>query len=1192
MFTLHLKKVVIQGFKSFPDKVQIEFKDGITGIVGPNGSGKSNVSDAIRWVLGEQSVKTLRGNTMEDIIFTGTDKRRPLGFAEVTLILDNKDGGLLIEYSEVSITRRMFRNGESEYYINKNSCRLKDIKELLMDTGIGKDGYSIIGQGRVDEILSAKSEDRRVIFEEAAGIVKYKNRKEESEVKLKKTEENLVRINDIISELEKQAIPLKEQSISAKEYLKLSNSLKELEVNYYIDEIDKLKYEIEEVNKIKLENQKELEFNTNEKENIKSQSLQLDKELKMLDSQIEELQSKRYENQSLIEKNDSNNVLYAERENYLKEEEERVKNQIDSLNTEKKELLNQREDIARNIQAVNNKLNVLNKKFSEMNSKMEDVDSEIKNKEIEIENKKDSVIGSFNEISERKSNINSCSVFKDNIEKRITQLEKENKKLNSVIQENKDKLAIMSDNIENKKLNLDSLKINKNRTLEEKNNIESKIQKITEEINGLREIYQGKLSNYKLLKNMKDDYEGYYKSVKNVIFSCKKDKSLGKGVRGVVAELISVDKKYERAIEVALGSSLQHIVVDTEFVAERIIDYLKKNNLGRVTFLPLSSIKGRKISYKLNDDEGVIGIASDLIKFNDEYKDIFNYLLGRVVIVKDLKCGIKLAKKCNYSFKIVTLDGDVINAGGSMTGGSYASNNVGFLGRDRQIHELNKDMISIKSNIEKSTQIYKKLNVHVESLKNKIDEFNEEINKINIEIIKDENVYNRLIENSSDNNSSINEYHNEIKELRKNMNDIEIQMKTTREELKEIEQKRTSDQDRLNSVIDYLNERKIYREQIAKKLTNIQVEKASLEKGLDSYKSEMKKIEIEYSDLLSKEEQYYNEQKSSKEELEKIDQLKEKLQNGKLKLEKSLCEHNNMLSQLKKDKEHKLAKSHEIQNKIESLDYKLNILEKKAMELDMKIEKSNMHLNNYLSKMLEDYNLKYDEAILLKKPINKTNLKKDIKGIRESINKLGNVNLMSIDEYEKVTKRLDFIKNQRNDLLHGKESLKVVINDLESKMEKQFVDQLEIIKINFNETFKELFGGGKASICLKDENDVLNCGIDIVAQPPGKKLQNLSLLSGGEKSLTAVALLFAILKTKPTPFCILDELDAALDEANVCRYARYLRKLSKDIQFIVITHRKNTMEVADVLYGITMEEEGISKIISVKLTDRFKEEAS
>ncbi|MCF6466406.1 chromosome segregation protein SMC [Clostridium sp. Cult2] len=1192
---MHLKKIEIQGFKSFADKVEIEFKEGITAIVGPNGSGKSNIADAIRWVLGEQSIKTLRGSRMEDIIFSGTDKRRPLGYTEVTITFDNNDGVIPVDYQEVAITRRMFRSGESEYYLNKNSCRLKDIKELFMDTGVGKDGYSIIGQGRVDEILSTRPEDRRNIFEEAAGIVKYKTKKIEAEKKLEKTDANLIRIKDLIHELTNQSENLKEQSEKATIFLQLSNRLKEIDINLLIRKIDELEKEIDNSKEEKETLQEQMNEMIDKKNGIENNFNLMKGKIEDLDSSMDVIGKERTETINLLNKSKSGLILLEEKKKFYLKDIERLTKEIEELNLRLKDLEKEKLNLLNVKSSLEEELHLFKEDFNSKNINLEKLNEKIKIKEKEIEGKKDNAIEVYNLIREKKSKINGFSSFKENINKRINQVEREMDFLWEKEKEDKELLKkIEKEELEKKEeIILENKKLASLR-LEEKDH-KNRLDILYKEINQNKAELQGKISNYNLLKNMEADYEGYYKSVKNLMLACKKVESLKNKLIGVVADLITVDEKYEKAIDVGLGGSLQNIVTKDERDAKFIIDYLRENKLGRVTFLPISTIKGNPIYISSNDREkyNILGLGSELVTFDKEYKNIFEYLLGRTIVVGDLNEAIKVAKKFNYSYRVVTLKGDIINAGGSMTGGSLPKVSGNLLNRKYRIEKIKKDINNISKAQNNFEEEKNHLKLTIEDNLNKLKEQEEKLQNSNIEIIKIENEKNRINIELGRSKESLDKYKDEISRLNLELDSMEKDEEVLLEELNLIDQENNIAQENIKELMLKFEEVKIIREEAMKEVTDAKIQMNLIENKLINNEEKIESLGTELENTI-------HSIKAKKEELLKNNEEIDNIVNGIFLMEEEISKYTILkesqdkdYSDMKEEKDILMKDFYYEQNRLNKINEEMNELSKIINKWDLKETRFSVQLDNIHVKLMEDYELEYMDAMKLWVEIDDIKLaNEEVKKLKNEIKKIGTVNLSSIEDYKLVKNRLEFITKQHEDLLLAKENLHEVIADMESKMKKQFLYNFNNINEKFNEVFSTLFDGGKASLVLEDEENILTCGIEIEAQPPGKRLQNLTLLSGGEKSLTAVALLFAILKIKPTPFCILDEIDAALDEANINRYTNYLKNFSDNTQFIMITHRRSTMEMADVLYGVTMEEEGISKIISVKLTDNLEEIAS
>ncbi|WMM26728.1 chromosome segregation protein SMC [Tissierella sp. MB52-C2] len=1192
---MQLKKVEIQGFKSFADKTEIKIKNGITAIVGPNGSGKSNISDAIRWVLGEQSVKNLRGSKMEDVIFAGTGKRKPLGYAEVTITFNNKNGQIPIDYEEIAVTRRMFRSGESEYYINKNSCRLKDIRELFMDTGIGKDGYSIIGQGRIEEILSNRPEDRRHIFEEAAGIVKYKSKKEEAERKLDKTQDNLIRIKDLIFELSSQLEVLEIQSEKANYFTELYNRLKELEINLSIRDIRKLNIQIDEINEEKTILEKELNQKVLDRDLFENKFNLLKKTIEELESNIEDYRNKNSSIINELDKDQNQVAIIEEKERFYNKDLDRLKEEKTNLINRLEELSITNDDLIKEKSLAEEEYNILLERYNEKNIELEKELETLQEKEKHIELEKNNMIKIYNKSSDRKSELNSINSFNENIEKRIFQLKKE---IDSMYTE-KNSNANFYDEVSKKEEDLQEELSALNQSLQsikgkEKDTSEL-LESINKNINTNNMEIQSKTSSFKLLKNMEEDYEGYYKGVKSLLKAAKRESQLKEGLIGVVAELIKVDEKFERAIDISLGSNVQNIVTETEGDAKRIIEYLKRNKLGRVTFLPLNVIKGNTLDISIQDREEfkIHGLGYELVDYNKKYESIFKFLLGRTVIIENMDYGIKLANKYNHSLRIVTLDGEVLNPGGSMTGGSQGNSSISIISRKGRIEKLLKD-------IEKLNKVQEELNQEKTIYISKLTEFKEQIIELDKSIKETEHSIINIGNQKEKYISEINRLKESIEKAEKEINNLDTEVKEYKNKeieiidlLSKLDKEIIDKKEEIKNLTIAYNEEKSIREEKMKNITDTKISLNLLNSNINNLQEKWNKNKAEVHSI--------NNSMKEKEEMiilnmENIDEINK----TKANLNKKIEELNLIAQDIKRELEDLISNKTKFmeefyseQNKLNEINKAMGESEKKLNSNEVKLARMTVQLENYHKKLNDDYELSFEEAL---------NYEVEIKNIQEAIiesrklkveiKELGTVNLSSIEEYKNLKERLDFILEQQRDLINAKENLKEVIKDMETNMKTQFIMNFKKINDNFQDIFKNLFNGGQAELVLEDEENILNSGIEIKAQPPGKKLQSLTLLSGGEKSLTAVALLFAILTLKPSPFCILDEIDAALDEANISRYTNYLKTFYENTQFVLITHRKTTMEIADILYGVAMEEEGVSKLISVKLKDNIDEIAS
>ena len=1180
---MYLKRLEMQGFKSFADKTILEFMPGLTVVIGPNGSGKSNVVDCIKWVLGEQSMKTLRTGKSSDIIFAGTQNRKSLGYAEASLVFDNSDGKLPIEYTEVTITRKIYRSGETGYFINKVPCRLKDVLELFMDTGIGKDGYSIIGQGKIDDILSTKSEDRRNVFEEAAGIVKYKARKEESEKKLEHTKLNLLRINDILTEIETNLVPLKEQADKARKYLDLKQELKNIEVGLFTYNIEKYKKDIQKITEDVESITESCNLEEGKLEKIKIIKDELKNTIDELTEKIESMQNIGFESQKKQEQINSDiNVFKSKVENneqnierYNKEIQE-LQNKIKVSEAEITSKLDKKTSLKENKEKF---VNELNEKQNELNKIMET----FSDKELKIEESKRKVEENTDKKYNLESDIKAQNTNISNIDKRIIQLEKE---ISSNISE-KDKISFAKNDIQKEFYEAQK---NKNDTAkqletinEKKQNVEDLIKNYDMQINNLTQEMRMKESRHRFLVETEKEKDGYARSVKALLKDCENIKELGKGMNGALADLIDVPEKYQTSIEMALGANLQNIVTENEQDAKKLIEHLRKNNLGRASFLPITAVKGRKIENIKGKTQGIQGIASDLIKYDKKYEQIIYSLLGRTLIVDNMDNAILVAKNNNYSFRIVTLDGDVINPSGGMTGGSVAKKTINILGRSKEIEKLSKEIDSLKNKIREIDNEKQEVLVSSKEVFDKEQELTKNLQEIEI-------TYNVGLQKQEGINNEISRIEKTIEKLKKE----EDSLKSQKEEIQKNVVVNTKNIESINKINGELQE-VIDKFASANKETQNRVDDlnfdiTNLKISVSSFDESENSIE-EITNMINQEIQ--NNKNNIEIKAKQIKDCKKEIGNLKIQIEDSIKKieqikddvknSGNNIEQLRQDRI-KANEKLDAKEKEQSEEFSIiEDLKSQIVKLDAKKNKIDEDLNEEVNKLWDEYELTPNATDEFVKPENIALTQKKVNNLHADIRDLGSINVGSIEEYKSLQKRYDFMCEQRLDLENTMSKLNKMIIDITNTMKEQFKEKFAIINKNFGEVFKELFGGGKASISLEDENNVLECGINIIAQPPGKKLQNMLSLSGGERAFTAIALLFAILKMNPAPFCVLDEIEAALDDVNVYRYAEYLKKFSPDTQFLVITHRKGTMEAADTVYGVTMEEKGISKLLSMKL---------
>lgn len=1188
---MYLKRLEMQGFKSFADRITIEFNSGITAVVGPNGSGKSNISDAIRWVLGEQSAKTLRGGKMEDVIFAGTEHRKQLGFAEVSLTIDNEDHALPIDYSEVTITRRVYRSGESEYFINKSPCRLKDVNELLLDTGIGKDGYSIIGQGRVDEILSSKSEERRALFEEASGIMKYKVRKIEAEKKLELTKQNLLRINDIINELETQLEPLKQQSDVAKRYLNLRDTLKELEINVYIENISKYKEKIKEFEESYISIKEDIDNENKKLEDITLLNQKKLSMLKELEIKLDNSKQEFYNIENSLEKCNSEIKLNDERRNNLSSNISRLDSEIEEI---EKKLSN----ISEEETAKNEKIKYLNERLAEYNGKLEEAEknlqallSTLDEHERHIENLKSDIMDKLDLQSDKKTQINNVKNHIEVINKRKLSIDEEVRQLALEKDRETMKKEDLCDSISKTKNLIKGIKDKLETLNRKKAELAQALEAERKKQNAVKSDIQFKTSRQKMLKDMERNLEGYSKSVKLLLQACQNSPQLGKGIHGALAQLIKVESKYETAIEMTLGGALQNIVTSTEEDAKRAIEYLKNNRLGRATFLPISSVNGKtfddNILRDIMNQEGFIGVASDLISYNPEYKGIILSFLGKVVIVDNLDSGIKMARKFGYSFRIVTLEGDILSTTGSMSGGSKEHRESGILSRNREVQELEEALVRLKAEETALEESINELNRELGTVINDISIEEDSLKNNELIVIRDESHLAQIEDNIKRIIARIEMLRQEKEQLSRQVQNTEQELSKYLEELNQIENEIAEAKRIVAEYQEKHKEGQSARDALHRDITDYKISVNSILDSIAGVNEAIERIASERESLTKSIERKRLEKNKNFEEVKSLNEKNEGLKllikgYEEEKLGKTL-----EIDRIVEERKELEKETQDILNKIAEINKNILLLQEEHNRIEVKKAKIESEMEAIQNRMWDEYELTYTNALVFKKDIGSiAQAQKQINEIRNEIKELGPVNVAAIDDYIKTKERFEFMTAQRNDMEQAEEKLRKVIDEMTSIMKRQFLEQFKLINDNFNMVFRELFDGGHAELILLDKENVLESGIEIEVQPPGKKLQNLMLLSGGEKAFTAIALLFAILRLNPTPFCVLDEIEAALDDANVNKFAQYLKKHSHLTQFAVITHRKGTMEVCDTLYGVTMQEHGVSKVVSLKLGEK------
>ena len=1182
---MYLKNIEVQGFKSFANKINFKFHNGITGIVGPNGSGKSNVADAVRWVLGEQRIKQLRGASMQDVIFSGTELRKPLGSAFVAITLDNSDHQLAIDYDEVTVSRRLYRSGESEYMINGTICRLKDVNELFYDTGIGKEGYSIIGQGQIDKILSGKPEERRELFDEAAGIVKFKRRKYAAQKKLEDEKQNLIRVNDILAELEKQIEPLEKQSEKAKVYLKKKEELKTLDVNVFLVENIKIKEQLDSADeKLQIANT-DLEDTTQKYESIKEEYEQIESRIELLDQEIEKARATLTDTGVMRSKLEGEINVLKEQINSAQGNEEHLRNRIETIQTvihgknqEKEGLLQEKEEI-------DEKLTALEQTREEARGLLEEVQNRIEVLNSQIEEGKNTIIDALNNRATIKSKIGRFDTMLEQIQIRKAEL-------NSRLLRAKSDEAAQAATIKNLEEEFERVSKAIQDLNDEQEVLEEKLAGMREELANkdqkLRDTqvsYHQEKSKLEALSNLTERYEGYGGAVKAVM----EHKSEEKGIIGVVADIIQVDAKYETAIEVALGGNIQNIVTEDEETAKRMIAHLKKTKAGRATFLPLTSIKNPQ-EFKNEEalhEKGVIGMADELVKIDKKYKDVAKSLLGRIVVVDNVDNAVKIAGKYQYSIRMVTIEGELLVPGGAISGGTF-KNNSNLLGRRREMEALEKkvkeyviEIDRILEDIEQTKAARNKLRLAIEDIKGQLQRKFIEQNTARLNVSQARERKDEAAEGSEELRTEEQDLDAQIKEIQESKSNIIKELEDSEKLEKDMEE-------RIGVFQGQLEEERTKESEQSAKVSEWDVEVEKMRQAADFHKQNVDRIMGEI-------ERYELELQEVKDGLELGKEEIERKKENILEIEKTILASHTTQSdtelKLKEDissKEELSAKQKNFFTEREALSKQISSLDKEVYRLNSQKEKLEESIESQINYMWDEYEITLSDASAMRdeEMTDLSAMKKSISGLKDEIRKLGDVNVNAIEDYKNLMERYTFLKTQHDDLVEAEQTLLGIIEELDTSMRKQFNEKFSEINKEFDKVFKELFGGGKGTLELIEDEDVLEAGIRIIAQPPGKKLVNMMQMSGGEKSLTAICLLFAIQNLKPSPFCLLDEIEAALDENNVGRFAKYLHKLTKNTQFIVITHRRGTMEKADRLYGITMQEKGISTLVSVNLIDK------
>ncbi len=1182
---MRLKKLEIYGFKSFAERTEMTFEDGITGIVGPNGCGKSNISDAVRWVLGEQSAKTLRGAKMEDVIFNGTEKRRKLSYCEVILVFDNESRSLPIDFSEVAVARRVYRNGDSEYSINQSPCRLKDVIELFRDTGIGKEGYSLIGQGRIDEILSVKSEDRRQIFEEAAGIVKYKVRKNEAERRIQNTRDNLSRVEDILNELNMRIEPLRQQSEDAREYLQLTGELKQLELNVFLTRSERYTERLQELHQSFEAMQKAIAEADAREAALTERRDAAQENLMLLE---EEAAQGRDAVQGMIQKVEAGEgavSVLKERIAALERDHERLSADFEAAQQGEGGVDKQLELLKDRIEVEGAEIESARAQLSVDEEELSKREGTLQQSEEKIEQLKQALIDTMNRMSDVRSEQARLTAMQDALTARIASLKEEE-------QEGETDRGGFDERVReadgryqqefSQKQELESLV---SRSVERVRQLGEHTEELNEKVKTLTAQRQELASRLRVLEEMQRDYEGYQHSVKNVLMQAKRTQN--SGVHGVVANLINVPKDLERAIDMVLGAALQNVVVDREEDAKRMIDYLRGNHLGRATFLPISAVRGRTLDpgeRKVLSMPGCVGLASELIKYDKTYQGVIENLLGRTVVAKDLDSGIEIMRAGRHQFRLVTLEGDVMHSGGSMSGGSVQSRVTSLLSREREIAEHKKSLEQALRELELAQAELSKMDEERGQLKRERGELYDRLHQQEIACAREEahlkaaqGELNAHLERSS-------RVLGARAQLEEQLNDVHKSLQGLSGQQGDEQQQHQDRQRQIQAQQALLFELRSDAAKLRESVTGSRVTLAAQERGLDALTADHKRLTDQRSDitrllsensglLLKCEQELLAGRVQLQQDVEKLDAGKQQLEAAR-----------EVFREIEERRMGAQASIKQLGDALDQLRTETDDFTERCHRAEMQISRVEGEFKQLTDRIWEDYELSYEGAQQYREEgFMLADSEKRISQIKSRIREMGSVNVAAVDEYRQTSERWSELNTQRDDLLKAELDLQGIIEELVRKMEKQFTEQFQLLNANFQQTFVQLFGGGQAELRLVDPKDALGSGIEIVAQPPGKKLQLLSLLSGGERALTAIAILFAMLRLKPTPFCFLDEIEAALDDANIDHYAEFLKDFARKTQFVVVTHRKGTMERCDALYGVAMEEKGVSRLVSVRL---------
>ena len=1181
---MYLKSIEVHGFKSFANKLVFEFHNGITGIVGPNGSGKSNVADAVRWVLGEQSAKQLRGSSMQDVIFAGTELRKPQSYAYVALTISNEDHKLNVPYEEVQVARRVYRSGESEYLLNGTACRLKDVQELFFDTGIGKEGYSIIGQGQIDKILSGKPEERRELFDEAAGIVKFKKRKATAEKNLEAESQNLLRVKDILAELEKQVGPLEKQSEKAREYLHLKEELKKNEISLFIQDYDNYQEDLTET-KTNIDNaQRELDEVKEKQESTKSEFEDVENQINEYNEMLEQKKEKCNRDRVTLANIEGEIRIAKEKIASLSHGKEYYTDRMNSIQSSLEEARKEKEEYLSNQNEFNQTLASMQKEENEQQEEADRLTADIAQMEETISHQNEIILSSMNKSSE-------INIEHQKIKSMMEQNAIRKAELNQRILSNKSQVSTAVEEMQREEASLNEIRkslddeyVKRKELLKKAEESRGAIRDVQLQLQEQQKNYHMKSSRLATLKNITERYDGYGQSIRRVM----EQKQNNSGIVGVVADIIHVDKKYETAVETALGGSIQNIVTEDESTAKEMIGFLKKNRYGRATFLPLTTVSASpgRIKEEVLSEKGVIGCVSSLVDKEERFDGLIEYLLGRFVLVDTIDNALALGRKYKHSLRIVTLEGELLSPGGSMSGGAY-KNNSNLLGRRREMEKLEEEIQKIQNDRERLRKKAEKLEQDAEKYEQRAKEKDSVLKELELRENTANIKYEQAVTVKEQKEAEFNAIVSDGKELENQKNVLEETLsridakldenQKENETAKEIQEKTTEEMEKAKETLTKAQDRLA---ELKLEISSFTQKNSFIVENLEKTESRLKELEEEYQGLS-------DEQNNSDTQVEQMKQSIEEFEKRIVLCKEEIETLEGEIQEYTEKKENMMISQKDFFDRRNEMMEHISELDKECFRLNSRKEKLEEQLEGRINYMWSEYEITYHNAkeTAGETDLTYTRIKSLVGEIKNRIRGLGDINVNAIEDYKSVSERYELLKTQHDDLIESEEALKKIIADLDEEMRKQFNEKFAQIKIQFDKVFRELFGGGKGTLELVEDEDVLEAGIRIIAQPPGKKLQNMMQLSGGEKALTAIALLFAIQNLKPSPFCLLDEIEAALDDSNVKRYAKYLHKLTKNTQFIVITHRQGTMAAADALYGITMQEKGVSTLVSVKLIE-------